>query len=174
LAIASAALPEQRPLVWNITQSVPTGLYWVGDTGALSVGDRVAIQPPANLRKLLAERRYLPVGVPLLKRIGAAPGQIICRDGDDLTINGKLAAPIRRKDRAGRPLPIWAGCIVLQENEVFLLNAAQPDSFDSRYFGPLPTASVIGKAHPVWTDEQGTGQLVWREAWRSTPFPNNK
>ncbi|MGR6783085.1 S26 family signal peptidase, partial [Aeromonas veronii] len=27
-------------------------------------------------------------------------------------------------------------------------------SLDSRYFGPIPTSAVIGKAVPVWTDEE--------------------
>lgn len=174
LAMASLALPERRPLVWNITHSVPTGLYWVSNKSALTVGDRVAIAPPPALRKLLAERGYLPIGVPLLKRVGAAPGQTICRDGSDLMIDGKLAAPVRMRDRAGRPLPVWTGCIVLGADEVFLLNEAQPDSFDSRYFGPLSADAVIGKAHPVWTDERGDGRRFWQPVWRSTPFPTTK
>lgn len=174
LAMASLALPERRPLVWNITHSVPTGLYWVSDKSNLSVGDRVAIAPTPKLRKLLAERGYLPIGVPLLKRVGAAPGQTICRDGHDLTIDGMLAAPVRTQDRAGRLLPVWTGCIVLGKEEVFLLNPAQPESFDGRYFGALSTENVIGKAHPVWTDEGGDGRLVWHAVWPSTPFPNSK
>jgi conjugative transfer signal peptidase TraF len=174
LAMASLALPERRPLIWNITHSVPTGLYWVSDKGNLSVGDRVAIEPTPDVRKLLAERGYLPLGVPLLKRVGASAGQTICRDGYDLTIDGKLAALVRKQDRAGRPMPVWTGCIVLGEDEVFLLNPAQPDSFDSRYFGPLSAENVIGKTHPIWTDERGNGRLVWNAVWRSTSFPTTK
>jgi len=173
LAMASLALPERRPLVWNITPSVPTGLYWVSDQRALAVGDRVAIAPP-KLRKLLAERGYLPIGVPLLKRVGAAPGQTICRTSSDLTIDGRLAAPVRTHDRAGRPLPSWSGCIVLRDGEIFVLNPAQPDSFDSRYFGPLLAKNVIGRAHPVWTGERGDGANVWSSIWSSTPFPTSK
>lgn len=58
LAIASLALPARRPLVWNVTHSVPTGLYLVGDPAALAVDDRVAIEPPAAIQRLLAERGY--------------------------------------------------------------------------------------------------------------------
>ena len=56
LAMASLELPARRPLVWNVTHSVPTGLYWIGGKDALAVGDRVAIEPPAPIRRLLAER----------------------------------------------------------------------------------------------------------------------
>lgn len=58
LAMASLALPARRPLVWNVTHSVPTGLYWIGDKDALAVGERVSIEPPAVVRQLLAERGY--------------------------------------------------------------------------------------------------------------------
>lgn len=56
LAIASLALPARRPLVWNVTHSVPTGLYWISDPAALAVDDRVAIEPPPAIQRLLAER----------------------------------------------------------------------------------------------------------------------
>ncbi|MBV8103395.1 MAG: S26 family signal peptidase [Hyphomicrobiales bacterium] len=39
---------------------------------------------------------------------------------------------------------------VIAADEVFLMNAAA-DSLDGRYFGPLPAASIIGRAAPLWT-----------------------
>ena len=33
------------------------------------------------------------------------------------------------------------------------MNWDNPDSYDGRYFGPLPAASIIGRAIPVWTFE---------------------
>ena len=56
LAMASLALPARRPLVWNVTHSVPTGLYWIGDKDALAVGERA--REAESLWTLLA--RTLP------------------------------------------------------------------------------------------------------------------
>ncbi|NJO35955.1 MAG: S26 family signal peptidase, partial [Rhodospirillales bacterium] len=36
--------------------------------------------------------------------------------------------------------------------EVFLLMEGVADSFDGRYFGPVPTASIIGRLAPLWTE----------------------
>ena len=35
------------------------------------------------------------------------------------------------------------------------------DSLDGRYFGPLPASTVIGRATPLFTDEDGDGRLNW-------------
>lgn len=160
-AMASLALPTRRPLVWNVTHSVPTGLYWIGDKDALAVGERVAIEPPAAVRQLLTERGYLPIGVPLLKRVAAVSGQRVCRFRHGITIDGQLVALALASDRLGRPLPAWSGCHVLGPGEVFTLNPVEPASFDGRYFGPLPVNAVIGRAIPVWTDERGDGRREW-------------
>ncbi|ABD24810.1 conjugal transfer protein precursor [Novosphingobium aromaticivorans DSM 12444] len=161
LAMASLALPARRPLVWNVTHSVPTGLYWIGDKDALAVGDRVAIEPPAAVRQLLADRGYLPIGVPLLKRVAAVSGQRVCRFRHGITIDSQLVALALASDRLGRPLPAWNGCNVLGPGEIFTLNPGEPASFDGRYFGSLPVNAVIGRAIPVWTDERGDGRREW-------------
>jgi type IV secretory pathway protease TraF len=36
---------------------------------------------------------------------------------------------------------------------VWLLSAHDPRSFDSRYFGAVPVASIQGIAHPIWVVE---------------------
>jgi type IV secretory pathway protease TraF len=58
------------------------------------------------------------------------------------------------RDSRGRPLPAWQGCRVVGADELFLMNWQSNDSFDGRYFGFVPNASVIGKALPVWIREQ--------------------
>ncbi len=42
------------------------------------------------------------------------------------------------------------------------MNWSVEDSLDGRYFGPLPTGTIIGRAMPVWTDEDGSGRFEWR------------
>lgn len=160
-ALLSAAAPLSRVLVWNATASVPTGLYHIGDAARLHVGERVALDPPPGLRDYLAERGYLPAGVPLIKEVAALSGDTVCRHGLVVTINGLPAGSARARDRTGRVLPVWHGCRTIAAHELFVMNLRAPDSFDGRYFGPLARDRVIGRARPVWTDEAGNGVHVW-------------
>ena len=112
------------------------------------------------------DNSYLPRGVPLLKRIFALSGQIVCRIGTQINVDGIAAAPARERDGRGRPLPSWQGCRIVGNDEVFLMNWDEPDSFDGRYFGPLPITAVVAHAVPLLTDEAGDGRLVWRAAAR--------
>jgi hypothetical protein len=65
-------------------------------------------------------------------------------------INGQVLAEVFDKDREGRPLPSWEGCIRLVDGEFFLLQP-HPYSFDSRYFGPVMRCDILGVARPLWT-----------------------
>ena len=159
--LATLTVPVSRFAVWNVSASVPTGLYLIRGKRSIHVGERVAIEPPPALRRLLAERGYLPVDVPLLKRVAAVSGQRVCRFAHGVTIDGQLVGIARARDRRGRPLPVWSGCQRIARNELFFMNPAAPDSFDGRYFGVLSTHSIIGRATPVWTNEAGDGDHVW-------------
>ena len=150
--LAASVAVEPRPwLAWNATASAPVGLYRVRPAGALRVGDWVLARPPATQAAWFAERGTLPLGVPLLKPIAALAGDRVCRNGLRITVNGSVVAMALERDHQGRPLPAWSGCHRLVAGEVFLLNPAVPDSLDSRYFGPLPASSIVGRAVPLWT-----------------------
>lgn len=155
----TAFIDVPRMLIWNASASVPLGFYAITTVDHLSVGDRVAIDPPEPLATFLAERGYLPRGVPLLKTIAATQGQRVCRIGSKININGQAVGEAFVRDRLGRDLPHWQGCRCISEGEFFLMNASVPDSFDGRYFGPTPATAIIGKAVPLWTDAQGEGRL---------------
>jgi conjugative transfer signal peptidase TraF len=145
-----AAKPVPRYL-WNASGSVPIGLYRLQPTGRLTVTQLVAVQPPGPLATFLADRRYLPHGIPLLKRVLALPGQTVCRDQLAITVDKIEMGAAREHDSRGRPLPIWQG---IADGEVFLMNWRSADSFDGRYFGALPTSAIIGTAEPLWTGEE--------------------
>lgn len=158
---AVAVLAPQPRLVWNASASVPIGWYRI-DVGARpSLGDYVAIVPPEPLAALLAGRGYLPRGVPLLKRVAATEGMLVCRSGVFVTIDGAPAARALPVDAEGRSLPLWLGCRKLERGDLFLLGT-QRDSFDGRYFGPLPASSLIGVAYPVATRTAPGAPLRWR------------
>jgi conjugative transfer signal peptidase TraF len=149
IAFSSAAHPMPR-LLWNASASVPIGLYAIHPAGRLTAGELLVVRPPAALAQFMAARRYLALGVPLIKHVAALPGQIICRSGRTITVDGVVVAEALDRDARGRELPDWQGCRAVKTSEVFLMNAGVTDSFDGRYFGPVPDSTIIGSATPLW------------------------
>jgi len=135
-------LPAKPAFVWNFSASAPTGLYRVLSRPARK-GDWVALDPPPNVRALLSEIRQEPQHRLLVKRMAAVGGDVVCRRGKDVFINGSAVAEIV-SDRIRHVLmPSWRGCRSLAANEAFFLGNTRR-SFDSRYFGPVETTSVVG------------------------------
>lgn len=161
-----AAVDLPTRLVWNASASTPVGLYLVVPVGELEVADLVMVAPPEPLARFLAERGYMPTNVPLMKRVVGLPWQQICRAGSTVTVDGITIGEALPRDRHGRDLPVWQGCRVLAEDEVFLMNPSVPGSLDGRYFGPLPAGSITGRAVPLWTDQAGDGRFAWRASVR--------
>jgi len=151
--LAPITLNPSPALLWNATASAPIGLYRVRSAGQLAVGDWVAARPPANLASLFAARRYLPLGVPLVKQIAALSPSQVCRIGRRISVDGRAMALAHGSDRLGRALPVWSGCRRLAAGQVFLLNPA-PHSLDSRYFGPVVTTALVGRLTPLWVQRR--------------------
>ena len=154
-ALAWAAFVQPLPrLVYNPSDSVPIGWYRIGSSDALHVGAIVLTTLPPDVAALAAQRRYLPARVPLLKRVGAVAPQHVCVFDALVWIDGVPVAAVLAADRLGRPLPSWPHCRRLEAGELFLLSSTNPVSFDSRYFGPVRAAAVIGGAHPLWLEKR--------------------
>ena len=154
VALLSTVWAMPTHYVWNASPSVPIGLYLIQPTGRLFVTELVAVVPPEPLATFLADGLYLPRGVLMLKRVLALPGQTVCRDRLTVTVENFEMGKARERDSRGQPLPIWQGCRVIAGDEVFLMNWQSADSLDGRYFGVLPTTAIIGRAEPLWTDEE--------------------
>jgi conjugative transfer signal peptidase TraF len=149
--IANACFGPLPRLVWNATASTPEGLYRVIKDRHFQVGELVAVAPPPKLADWLAVRHFLPLHAVLMKQVSAVEGARVCRAGLSIIIDGRTIAQARERDHLGRLLPVWTGCRTLGRADIFLMNAAVPDSLDGRYFGPLPVKSVVGRAEPIWT-----------------------
>ena len=161
LAWASFVHPLPR-LIYNPSDSVAVGWYRIDPLDhrtsspprPLSVGSIVLVPLPAEAAALAAQRGYLPTRIPLLKRVGAVAPQEVCIADGKVHIDGVPSAAVLSADRWGRPLPSWQQCHRLRHGELFLLSVTNPASFDSRYFGPVSAASVIGVARPVWLESR--------------------
>jgi conjugative transfer signal peptidase TraF len=153
-ALFAPIVLDAAPLyVWNASDSAPIGLYRLRPADNVFVTELVAIQPPEPLAAFLDLNGYLPIGMPMLKRVLALPGQTVCRSGLTVSVDAIEMGEARERDGRGRPLPKWQGCRVVGEDELFLMNWQSANSLDGRYFGFLPASAVIGRALPVWTWE---------------------
>lgn len=147
--VVSAALPPRPRLIWNVSPSAPAGLYSVGDRSGIATGDMVAARVPERWRHFAGRRRYIPVNVPLVKRVSAEPGDTVCALGQEIFVNGRWIAERRRHDGMARPMPWWTGCVALRQGALFLL-MNHPASFDGRYFGPTARGDIIGEVRLLW------------------------
>jgi len=150
-ALASAlACVLASHLVWNVTPSLPFGLYWLSRGAPPARGALVAFAVPASVRDLVFDRRYLPRGAFLVKPVAAMSGDIVCTEGGALSVNGQRLGPILTEDTAGRPLPHYEGCGPVVGGMIFVASR-YAKSFDSRTFGPVAVADLRGRVTPLWT-----------------------
>jgi conjugative transfer signal peptidase TraF len=149
--LAAAQIDSAPSLIWNASESVPVGLYVLRPSGTPSPGDLVAIRLPVTDAGWAVARGYVGTDTLLLKRVAAVSGMSVCRDALLVSIDGTTLAQAALADRHGRPLPVWIGCHTLGAEEIFLLNACVEDSLDGRYFGPMNSSQIVGRAVPLWT-----------------------
>ncbi|MBO9422582.1 conjugative transfer signal peptidase TraF [Labrenzia sp. R4_2] len=143
---------------FNLTPSYPLGLWRIKTLNRdVRVGDRVFICPPVTETfRQARERGYVRRGLcpgllsPLIKTVVALPGQSV-EIGAYVAING-LALPlsaVQPRDGSGQELTPYPGGVV-PSYTLFLFSTFR-GSYDSRYFGPIPAAGVLGLAKPVFT-----------------------
>src|SRR5579862_1780435 len=132
LAVLGLGLPTlTKPapyLIYNASASAPLGFYRLIITDRLDHGDMVLAHIPESAARLAADRRYLPMSVPVVKRVAALAGDLVCADSGIVVINDHVSAETLLIDREGRPLPAWHGCRMLAPGEVFLLMEGVPAS----------------------------------------------
>lgn len=140
----------------NLTPSEPLGLWQiVPPVRPVAVGDLVFVCPPPGavsefgLARGYFRRGACPGGAaPLIKRVAALAGASIAV-GAEVAVDG---SPLRHsrlslKDGQGRALSPWGGGI-LPSSQIYL-HSEFKGSYDSRYFGPVPDAGLLGYARPL-------------------------
>ncbi len=141
----------------NTSPSLPLGLYMATHKAVSNLIEFCPAQPFASLA---IARGYRDQGTchdgaaPLLKPVVAEPGDIIDLSSRGIEVNGKLlpdTAPLRR-DTKGRFLKAWVfGRYVVEPGTVWVASSYNRRSFDSRYFGPVPTSSIREYLRPLLT-----------------------
>lgn len=149
-AAVAAALPGPI-VIQNPSPSIPQG-YYLRTGEAPATGRIIAFRIPDQGRPYAAEHMPPLIRAGIIKRIAAQAGDTVCTTGaEGLSINGRHVAPIVANDRLGRPLPHWRGCRALEKGEFFVYSGRIPNSYDSRYYGPVRSTDIIGTFRPLWT-----------------------
>nr|WP_290917385.1 S26 family signal peptidase [Hyphomonas sp. 34-62-18] len=151
LALFGLFLSPMDRLIWNRTGSAPQGLYWLSDE-PFTKGSWGVISASSAEAQWAEAQGFVGRDWPLLKQIAGVPGDEICRFGGEILIDGERVAEAREVDSKGRALPVWEGCILLQEDQFFPLNP-HPDSVDGRYFGAVARSDLVGVARPLMTSD---------------------
>ena len=155
--LAAFGLCEWGGLRLNSTGSLPLGLYRVSTAAEANLAE---FCPPEPYSGLSVVRQYRNPGTchdgdsPLLKPIVARPGDVVVLSKSGLQVNGVLlrnTAP-RSQDSKARPLPHYPfGTYRVSAGNVWVASSYHPLSFDSRYFGPIPTSIIRHRLKPFLT-----------------------
>ena len=156
VALALECLGVASGLRFNGTKSFPEGFYLVTGKDAKK-GDLVFVSLPSSpVLDMAKERGYLNVAYSptphLLKRLAGVSGDRVTINETGVEVNGiRLANSVPLIcDGAGRPLqPFLLAQYVLGPGEDLVMSEYSPDSFDSRYFGPIPASTIESVATPL-------------------------
>lgn len=154
----------------NTTPSAPGGLWYVSDAPpSIRRGELVEVCPPAApVVRLAADRGWIERGdcqagtIPLLKAVAAVAGDRVQIAGGELArINGRQVP----NTAALSGIPAWPdGVYTVPAGAVWLFSSYSPNSFDSRYFGPVPVGLIRGEARPVLVAGSAAGMAAFKEA----------
>ncbi len=121
----------------NETPSEPPGIYLRASHDPIGVGSIIAFLAPPPAFPYADRRAGYLHQTPILKVVAAAGGDHVCTVGGVLAINGVRRALVQTRDSQGFALPHWTDCRRLAPDELFVFSNRVPNSFDSRYYGPV-------------------------------------
>lgn len=187
-AVTAAALHIGLRL--NLTPSLPLGLYRTAD-GKIEPGAVVLACLPAPVAGLAAERGYTAGGrptdpdrvcpggtQPIGKLVLAVAGDTVEVREAGLQVNGRRIPRTSRfpLDSHRRPVPrVPEGVHVVHAGDLWLVATIHQRSFDSRYYGPVPTANVLSVVRPVWLWwGENAAQHPFRPEWERPTFERRK
>ncbi|MFO0702181.1 MAG: conjugative transfer signal peptidase TraF [Nitrospira sp.] len=153
-------LAHQAGLRLNTTRSIPLGLYQMSHD-PIEKGAYVLFCPPQRQEFDLArERGYIGAGFcpggygNMMKKLVATSHDHISVTDEGVTINGNLL-PLSRPieaDSGGQSLPhLRLTNYILGPSDVLVMSDTNPNSYDARYFGPIPRDTIQSRLHPLLT-----------------------
>lgn len=144
-------------IIINTSPSMPPGIY-VKKFTPVKRGDIVAACLDIRHTQLGLQHHYLKSGFacngaePVIKKIIAIPGDAVQLTDQYIQVNQKFYFyPTFYHDSRGTPLEIFPRGNYPAQNDYWLLGTNNPRSWDSRYWGPVPSEQIIENLYPLFT-----------------------
>ena len=151
--VAASWLMPTRLFLINQTPSAPDGVYW-RVSGQARPGAYLAFRAEGIGFEALSRIGFELPTMPLLKPIAVGPDEQVCYVGDRFQLSDGGTIPLGDPHWHGIELPVWRDCRVLRADEYFVYSDRTPNSLDSRHFGPVTDAMVIGSYALIWAWRQ--------------------
>lgn len=132
----------------NMTASMPLGIYWLEEPKEIRRGDIIIFDADDDVMSIVVERGWLKPDMHFIKYVYGVSGDIYSIRNGRYIVNGEDKGAVQKYDSKSRALPSF-----LREGEYavpdgyVLVGTPVVNSFDSRYYGPVPLSKVYNKAH---------------------------
>ena len=168
---------KKNRYVFNISESLPIGIYQKLEDKNFQKGDLVILDIPKERMDFMISRGYIDGNMlkTMLKRIEGVEGEtfkvltveelkgsLFSENNEFSSIEisslpkkflikeNKLLGSISNFDSRGRQLPQIKSPLILNKDEFFVMGESD-NSFDSRYFGKIKKEEILYKVKPILT-----------------------
>ena len=148
---------KKNRYVFNISESLPIGIYQKLEDKNFQKGDLVILDIPKERMDFMISRGYIDGNMlkTMLKRIEGVEGETFKVLSIDelkkfLVKENKILGSISNFDSRGRQLPQIKSPLILNKDEFFVMGESD-NSFDSRYFGKIKKEEILYKVKPILT-----------------------
>ena len=168
---------KKNNYIFNISKSLPIGIYQKLEDKNFQKGDLVVLDIPKERMDFMISRGYIDGNMlkTMLKRIEGVEGEtfkaLSIEDLKTYQLNeniefssidipksskkflvkeNKILGSISNFDSYGRQLPQIESPLILNKDEFFVMGESD-NSFDSRYFGKIKKEEILYKVKPILT-----------------------
>lgn len=166
---------KKNRYVFNISESLPIGIYQKLEDKNFQKGDLVILDIPKERMDFMISRGYIDGNLlkTMLKRIEGVEGETFkVLSSEELKTSqlseniefssidipksskkflvkeNKILGSISNFDSRGRQLPQMENTLILNKDEFFVMGESD-NSFDSRYFGKIKKEEILYKVKPI-------------------------
>lgn len=130
--------------------SMPEGWYALSPLQLPLKKDTIVVfAPNAGTEAYLLDHAWLGPHTLLMKHVFAVPGDEVCIKGRIVWINQQPTLKVLSEYAPGELLPQLCFCRKLTVDQYWLMSGRIPNSFDSRYFGPVGLNNILYQATPL-------------------------